>query len=212
MDISTIVNIVLCVLSFILAAISVVTVVITLRQNSKMIEESSRAILAIYGESTNTGSPSFYFVIRNFGHSLAVITKFESDFDFSNCYGFKTARNCLLDLNGCSIAPGQSRICRLDYNSITRPITFNIEYRSVGKTYSEQMTIDLKAGVDMVVPKNATTGKELHSMANSFVVMTDTTAEHPMQINTCIFFSFLLSSTYWSASLDFFAQALQLQS
>ena len=39
MDTSTIVNIILCVLSFILAAISVVTVVITLRQNNKMIEE-----------------------------------------------------------------------------------------------------------------------------------------------------------------------------
>ena len=42
MDISTVINIVLCVLSFILAVISVVTVVITLRQNNRMIEESTR--------------------------------------------------------------------------------------------------------------------------------------------------------------------------
>lgn len=34
MDISTIINIILCVFSFMLAAISVVTVVITLRQNT----------------------------------------------------------------------------------------------------------------------------------------------------------------------------------
>ena len=45
MDTSTIVNIILCVLSFILAAISVVTVVITLRQNNKMIEESTRPVI-----------------------------------------------------------------------------------------------------------------------------------------------------------------------
>ena len=45
MDVSTIVNIILCVLSFILAAISVVTVVITLRQNNKMIEESTRPFI-----------------------------------------------------------------------------------------------------------------------------------------------------------------------
>ena len=51
MDISTIVNIILCVLSFLLAVISVVTVIITLKQNSKMIEESSRAVISIYGES-----------------------------------------------------------------------------------------------------------------------------------------------------------------
>lgn len=42
MDLSTKVNIVLSVLSFILAVISIVTVVITLRQNNKMIENSSR--------------------------------------------------------------------------------------------------------------------------------------------------------------------------
>ena len=48
MDISTIVNIILCVLSFILAAISVVTVVITLRQNNKMIEESTRPVISVY--------------------------------------------------------------------------------------------------------------------------------------------------------------------
>lgn len=165
MDLSTIVNIVLCVLSFVLAAISVVTVVITLRQNSVMIEESSRAIIGIYGEAINPGSPMFYFVIRNFGRSLAVITKFETDFDFSNCYGFSTDTDFLSGLNGCSIAPGQSRICRLNYDSITRPITFKLEYRSIGKTYSEQMTIDLKAGVAMVNPKIATTDRELHAIS-----------------------------------------------
>lgn len=48
MDVATIVNIILCVLSFILAVISVVTVVITLRQNNKMIEESTRPVISIY--------------------------------------------------------------------------------------------------------------------------------------------------------------------
>lgn len=165
MEVSTIVNIVLSVLSFLLAAISVVTVVVTLKQNSKMIEESSRAVLSIYGESINTGNPTFYFVIKNFGHSLAVITKFESDFDFSNCYGLKSERNWLQALNNCSIAPGQSRICRLDYKAITRPITFKLEYKSIGKTYSEEMKIDLKAGTAMVVAKTATSGEELRTIS-----------------------------------------------
>lgn len=47
MDLSTKVNIVLSVLSFILAVISIVTVVITLRQNNKMIENSSRPYVCI---------------------------------------------------------------------------------------------------------------------------------------------------------------------
>ena len=48
LDTPTIVNIILCVLSFILAAISVVTVIISLRQTSKMIEESTRPYISIY--------------------------------------------------------------------------------------------------------------------------------------------------------------------
>ena len=42
MEISDWINVILCILSFILAAISVITVVITLKQNSKMIENSTR--------------------------------------------------------------------------------------------------------------------------------------------------------------------------
>lgn len=86
MDVSTIVNIILCVLSFILAAISVVTVVITLRQNNKMIEESTRPFISVYTDEINAGNPFFYLVIKNFGKSTAYITKFEYDFDFNGCY------------------------------------------------------------------------------------------------------------------------------
>ena len=74
MDVSTIVNIILCVLSFILAAISVVTVVITLRQNNKMIEESTRPFISVYTDEINAGNPFFYLVIKNFGKSTAYIT------------------------------------------------------------------------------------------------------------------------------------------
>ena len=67
MDVSTIVNIILCVLSFILAAISVVTVVITLRENNKVIEEATRPIISVYTDELNAGNPFFDLVIENFG-------------------------------------------------------------------------------------------------------------------------------------------------
>ena len=86
MDTSTIVNIILCVLSFILAAISVVTVVITLRQNNKMIEESTRPVISVYTDEINAGNPFFYLIVKNFGKSPAYITKFEYDFDFKGSY------------------------------------------------------------------------------------------------------------------------------
>lgn len=53
MTTSDCVNLSLAKLSFILAVISVVTVVITLRQNKKMIESNSRPYITIYGDMTN---------------------------------------------------------------------------------------------------------------------------------------------------------------
>ena len=103
MDVSTIVNIILCVLSFILAAISVVTVVITLRQNNKMIEESTRPFISVYTDEINAGNPFFYLVIKNFGKSTAYITKFEYDFDFNGCYKIRNDRDYLQQLNNAQI-------------------------------------------------------------------------------------------------------------
>lgn len=53
MDFSTKVNIILAVLSFLLAVISIVTVVITLRQNHTMIENATRPYLCIYAFMVN---------------------------------------------------------------------------------------------------------------------------------------------------------------
>ena len=181
MDVSTIVNIILCVLSFILAAISVVTVVITLRQNNKMIEESTRPFISVYTDEINAGNPFFYLVIKNFGKSTAYITKFEYDFDFNGCYKIRNDRDfyrntvlwvtevvvvSLQQLNNAVLAPGQSRICTLDYQRIDRAVTFTLEYHSgAKKTYSDEFTIDLKAGVSMPYGKVATEGKELRTIS-----------------------------------------------
>lgn len=142
MDVSTIVNIILCVLSFILAAISVVTVVITLRQNNKMIEESTRPFISVYTDEINAGNPFFYLVIKNFGKSTAYITKFEYDFDFNGCYKIRNDRDYLQQLNNAVLAPGQSRICTLDYQRIDRAVTFTLEYHSGAKRHI-QMNLQL---------------------------------------------------------------------
>lgn len=166
MDTSTIVNIILCVLSFILAAISVVTVVITLRQNNKMIEESTRLVISVYTDEINAGNPFFYLIVKNFGKSPAYITKFEYDFDFKGCYKIRNDRDYLEGLNNAVLAPGQSRICTLDYAKIDKEVTFTLEYHSgAKKVYSDKFTIDLKAGVSMPYGKVATEGKELRTIS-----------------------------------------------
>lgn len=166
MDAATIVNIILCVLSFILAAISVITVVITLRQNNKMIEESTRPVISVYTDEINAGDPFFYLVVKNFGKSPAYMTKFEYDFDFTGCYKIRNDKDYLNGLNNAVVAPGQSRICMLDYAEIEREVTFTLEYHSgARKKYSEKFTIDLKAGVNMPYGKVATEGKELRTIS-----------------------------------------------
>ena len=140
MDVSTIVNIILCVLSFILAAISVVTVVITLRQNNKMIEESTRPFISVYTDEINAGNPFFYLVIKNFGKSTAYITKFEYDFDFNGCYKIRNDRDYLQQLNNAVLAPGQSRICTLDYQRIDRCVISDSSCRIAARWMSSMVS------------------------------------------------------------------------
>lgn len=166
MDLSTKINIILCILSFALAIISVVTVVITLRQNNKMIEESTRPVVSIYTQEINPGNPFFYLVIKNFGQSAAYFSLFDYDFDFRNCYKIRNDRDYLKDMSKAVLAPGQSKICMLDYQKIDKDVTFNIKYHSgAKKNYTESFTIDLKAGVSMPYGKVATEGKELRTIS-----------------------------------------------
>ena len=74
-------------------------------------------------------------------------------------------RDYLADLSKTTIAPGQARICALDYNKIPDSIRFDIEYSSSVKTYTESMVINLKAGTDMPTNKVATEGKELRTIS-----------------------------------------------
>ncbi|SEW38705.1 hypothetical protein [[Clostridium] fimetarium] len=148
-------------------AFSIIAIIIsirTLRQNSKMLEESTRPVLSIYGESIDTGNPSLYLVIKNFGTSTATISKFYYDFDFTNCYCTKGI-DFLGKLKNCTIAPGQSRICLLEQRYIDRPVKFDIEYKSTTRTYNESFTVDIKAGVGMPSSKNKTPDMELQTIS-----------------------------------------------
>lgn len=138
-----------------LSIVSIIISVVTLRQNHKMIEESSRPIISIYTQRIYYyDSSHFYLVVKNFGQSTAYMTKFVTDKDFKKFYAIKNSRNYIDDLNNCVIAPGQCRICHLDYNSIQEPVHFSIAYHSGAnpkKIYSEEITIDLKAATSMLM-------------------------------------------------------------
>ena len=82
MDIAIVVNIILSVLSFALAAISVITVVITLRQNNKMLEADSRPYVVAY--LVYQEAPShIYLCIKNFGQTSAVVNSLKIEPELS---------------------------------------------------------------------------------------------------------------------------------
>lgn len=150
MNISVIVNIVLSILSFILAALSLIFVIITIRQNNKMIESSTRPYVVVYNDLVNgAATPIQFLIIRNFGQSAATIQSLEITPKVHVRYSdeiFKYMKNQV-------IAPGQSysTAFKLDDSSVI--LNAAIVYTSESKTYSENYSISQKAISDNVHSK-----------------------------------------------------------
>lgn len=157
--------------SLITGIIAITISVKTLKQNSTMIEESTRPVVSVYAQSINPGVPMFYLIVKNFGASTAYMESFDSDFDFSGCYKGKNARNYIEDLSKCVIAPNQSRTCFLDFQKVPDNVHFSIKYKSTTKTYAEEFNINLKAAASMPCMKFATEQKELLSISYSLQEM-----------------------------------------
>lgn len=123
MDTATIINTILSVLSFLLAAISLITVVITIKQNNKMLENSSRAYVSIYGDVINCQNLSFYIVIKNFGQSSAFITSLKCDTNLKK-FSFDENLHPFSHIEGTSIAPKQSLKCTLNHLQLFNAVIF----------------------------------------------------------------------------------------
>lgn len=140
----------------------------TEKLNSIMIEESTRPIIAIYTDYIDTGSLVLYLVIRNFGKSVARIDNIvENESLLSlNAYKATNERDLIKDLIGSILAPNQSKIIALKYESlIEKTINFDVNYSSSTKSYNVKFEINLTAGIHSPKIKSATTNKELKSIS-----------------------------------------------
>lgn len=162
MQISDWINVILSILSFLLTVISIITVVITLRQNHKMIENATRPYLTVYGAVTNFQEPQYYLVLRNFGQSNALITEFTSSIDLSicsDCSGVIPFEHIV----GFTLAPNQAIQVPIDYNaliSISQGITITMQYTS-GQKNSEISVINPPAHADYPISRASTSGNEM---------------------------------------------------
>lgn len=168
MDIATGTTLALSILSFILAVISIVVAVITVRQNNKMIEASSRPYITVTAEMTNFGSPMYYLVLKNYGQTGARITKWASSFDLSVC-GFGDKITPFKNIEGTFLAPGQSIVCAVDYEKLKAPdlgqLEIDIEYQSETKCYSSKCPINTIAYADLVHARSNSSKGELKNIS-----------------------------------------------
>lgn len=164
MQITDWINVILCILSFALAVISVITVIITLRQNNKMIENTTRPYIVIYGKVTNFQNPAYYLIIKNMGQSGAEITNFKCSIDLLK-YSYSSERRPFEHINGTFLAPGQSIITNVKSIEMSKDniqnIIFDIDYTSGTNSYSEEYKINYEADKDNVQGRASTNGKEL---------------------------------------------------
>ena len=168
MTISDWISVILSILSFLLATLSIVFVVLTIRQNNKMIKNSTRAYVVVYGAYVHYSNSQFYLVIRNYGTSGAVIKSLKCTIDLSK-YSYIENHPPFENITNTTFAPNQNAICALDYsaldgNSIS---TFDITvtYQSGKDTYTETYPINYAFLKGNVVVLSSNNGKELKDIS-----------------------------------------------
>ena len=162
MTISDKINLISVIFSFILSSIAIVISIKTLKQNSKMIEESTRPAIMVVCKLTNSYSPKIYLIVKNYGKSPGKITKFKCDIDLSK-YDYNNS-DPFKYLVGTTFAPGQSILTNIKHIELLEnhdQINFEFEYSSLGKTYTETCRINLLAFKNLIQTRFATEGKEL---------------------------------------------------
>lgn len=128
------------VVSSVISLAAITISIFTLRQNSKMIEESSRPYIGIYGLSTYINGRDYYIIVKNFGQSVAHIDSFSCGYDLSKL-SKGDGSSPFNHLEGSSLVPGQSYRCVIDFdktiNQKVSSISFRVKYSSETHTYEE---------------------------------------------------------------------------
>lgn len=122
----------------------------TLRQNSDMIESSSRPYIGIYGISTYLGFRQYYIILKNYGQSAAQIKSLTYDYDLSLISKHDNF-DPFSHIDGTTIMPGQSYRSAVDFDKITADkitaINFHLEYSSGTKKYSDDICLKIDANL-----------------------------------------------------------------
>ena len=126
--------------SLITSIVAILISIFTLKQNSKMIEESTRPVISIYSKYSDG---ILYYIIKNFGASTAHIDKVITNFDIPKTDCNMVDGNPFKSLSNSTLAPMDSKICPLISHSLkNRKFNFEIYYHSSTNKYHEKFIVD----------------------------------------------------------------------
>lgn len=162
MSCQTVISLVFSGVTVFTAICSVYIAIKTLKQNSKMLENSTRPYIVVYGRNIRLEERTyFYLVVKNFGASAAFIDSFHISESLD--YGVKSDEDFIHRLNGAVIVPNQSHSCYLTNNSVPETLTIKLKYHSLSlesKSYVEHLELNPKAGINMVQNNFIVPGKD----------------------------------------------------
>ena len=138
-------TILLGVITALTAIISVVISICTLRQNSKMIESTSRPYIAI--EVAHVAN-SYYLKLRNYGNSMAIIDGIEINENVQDLL-IGPSKAFFKQIEGLSMPPAYTLMNCIHGDEIkgkdNQLLKFKIKYHSsTGKKYVEQQELDFR--------------------------------------------------------------------
>lgn len=162
MSYQTVISLVFSGVTVFTAICSVYIAIKTLKQNSKMLENSTRPYIVVYGRNIRLDETTyFYLVVKNFGASAAFIDSFHISEQLE--YGVNSDEDFIHRLNGAVIVPNQSHSCYLINDSVPKTLTIELKYHSLSlesKSYVEHFELNPKAGINMLQNNFIVPGKD----------------------------------------------------
>ncbi|MDR2832948.1 MAG: hypothetical protein LBV67_04450 [Streptococcaceae bacterium] len=123
-----------------LAVVAVIISIFTLRQNSKMIQESLKPDIQIYIETVDNFEAHKYLVIKNFGNSSAFIESILFDKAISS-----NTRFSMKSLEKSTIASKQKFMTLIDANykdNVIAVLTYSYKIGYFKKTKKEEISLN----------------------------------------------------------------------
>lgn len=140
---SDIIEIIGIIASTTVSIVAIVISLITLKQNNKMIEESTRPVISIYSRYFDG---KLYIITKNFGSTSCIIDYINSDINLTKEESQAMQGNPFERASGATIPPNGQLICELiPYRLKTRKFNFEVKYHSSANTYTDSFFLDCDA-------------------------------------------------------------------